>query len=84
MNILYAYPAEMGRGVEAEILGLLRDRCGHAVQTAREERDAERGSKVDVLVTVTVEGPHSDVALNSLRAHPAVIDAAEESFGERV
>ncbi|WP_448207657.1 hypothetical protein [Azospirillum sp. sgz302134] len=83
MKLVYAYPAEKGRGVEAEIVGSLRDRCGHVVQTAREERDAERGGATDVLVTLEVE-EHCDTALNCLRAHPAVIDAAKESFGERV
>ncbi|MBP2294882.1 hypothetical protein [Azospirillum rugosum] len=83
MKLVYAYPAEKGRGVEAEIVGGLRDRCGHVVQTGREERDSERGGATDVIVTLEVE-ERCDDALNTLRAHPAVIDAAKESFGERV
>ena len=83
MKLVYAYPAEKGRGVEAEIVGSLRDRCGHVVQTGREERDSERGGATDVIVTLEVE-ERCDEALNCLRAHPAVIDAAMESFGERV
>lgn len=84
MKLVYAYPAEKGRGVEAEIVGSLRDRCGNVVQTEREERDAERGAASDVIVTLEVDEPQRDAALNTLRAHPAVIDAAAESFGERV
>ncbi|WP_207460312.1 hypothetical protein [Azospirillum sp. SYSU D00513] len=84
MNILYAYPAEKGQGVEAEILGILRDRFGNAVQTAREERDAERGDSTDVFVTVEMNDRHGEAVIDCLRAHPAVIDAAQESFGERV
>lgn len=84
MRLVYAYPAEKGRGVEAEIVGCLRDRFGDVVQTAREERDAERGNATDVIVTVEVGAPHLEAALNCLRTHPAVIDAAAESFGERV
>ncbi|OYD85947.1 MULTISPECIES: hypothetical protein [Azospirillum] len=84
MKIVYAYPAEKGRGVEAEIVGGLRDRCGHVVQTAREERDAERGGAADVIVTLELDDAQRETALNTLRAHPAVIDAAAESFGERV
>lgn len=84
MKLVYAYPAEKGRGVEAEIVGSLRDRCGHVVQTGREERDAERGGAVDVVVTLEVDNAQQDTAINALRAHPAVIDAAAGSFGERV
>ncbi|WP_454019303.1 hypothetical protein [Azospirillum sp. Marseille-Q6669] len=84
MKIVYAYLAEKGRGVEAEIVGDLRDRCGHVLQTGREERDAERGGAVDVIVTLELDDSQRDTALNRLRAHPAVIDAAAESFGERV
>lgn len=84
MKLVYAYPAEKGRGVEAEIVGGLRDRCGHVVQTGREERDAERGGAVDVVVTLEVDDSRQDTAINTLRAHPAVIDAAAGSFGERV
>lgn len=84
MKLVYAYPAEKGRGVEAEIVGSLRDRCGHVVQTGREERDAERGGAFDVVVTLEVDNAQQDTAINALRAHPAVIDAAAGSFGERV
>ena len=84
MQLVYAYLAEKGRGVEAEIIGSIRDRCGHVVQTGREERDAERGDATDVIVTLEVEEPQCESALNILRAHPAVIDAAAQSFGERV
>lgn len=84
MKLVYAYPADKGRGVEAEIVGGLRDRCGHIVQTGREERDAERGGAVDVIVTLEVDNAQQDTAINALRAHPAVIDAAAGSFGERV
>ena len=67
MKLVYAYPAEMGRGVEAEIVGTLRDRCGHVVQTGREERDSERGGATDVatdvIVTLEVE-ERCDEALN--------------------
>ncbi len=84
MKLVYAYPADKGRGVEAEIVGGLRDRCGHVVQTGREERDAERGGAVDVIVTLEVDNAQQDTAINALRAHPAVIDAAAGSFGERV
>jgi hypothetical protein len=84
MNILYAYPAEKGAGIEAEILGLLRDRFGNAVQIGREERNAERGNGTDVLVTLEMNDRHRAAVIPCLRAHPAVIEAAEESFGERV
>lgn len=84
MDLIYAYPAEKGRGVEAEIVGTLRDRFGSVVQTAREERDAERGERTDVFVTLAVGDERADAALDVLRAHPLVIDAAARSFGERV
>ncbi|MBP2311200.1 hypothetical protein [Azospirillum soli] len=84
MKLVYAYPAEKGRGVEAEIIGALRDRFGNVAQTDREERDAERGGATDVFVTLEVGDERYDAALNALRAHPAVIDAAARSFGERV
>lgn len=84
MKLVYAYPAEKGRGVEAEIVGALRDRFGNVAQTDREERDAERGGATDVFVTLDVGDDKQDDALNCLRAHPAVIDAAARSFGERV
>ncbi|AWK86704.1 hypothetical protein [Azospirillum thermophilum] len=84
MQLIYAYPAEKGRGVEAEIVGVLRDRLGEVVQTGREERDAERGDRTDVFVTLEVEESGAETALNTLRAHPVVIDAAAHSFGERV
>lgn len=84
MQLIYAYPAEKGRGVEAEIVGVLRDRLGQVVQTGREERDAERGDRTDVFVTLEVEEASAETALNTLRAHPVVIDAAAHSFGERV
>ena len=80
MELVYAYPAERGRGVEAEIVGSLRDRFGHVVQRGREERDAERGDRSDVVVT----DDKVEAALTALRAHPLVIDAAARSFGERV
>ena len=84
MELVYAYPAERGRGVEAEIVGSLRDRFGDVVQTGREERDAERGNRSDVLVTLEVADGKPEAALTALRAHPVVIDAAAQSFGERV
>ncbi|ALG71158.1 hypothetical protein VY88_02885 [Azospirillum thiophilum] len=84
MELIYAYPAERGRGVEAEIVGTLRDRFGAVVQTAREERDAERGRRTDVFVTLDVTDDRAEAALTALRAHPLVIDAAARSFGERV
>lgn len=84
MKLIYAYPAELGPGLEVEILGTLRDRVGDVVQVAREERDAERGNAADVFVTLEIGDPGAEEALNTLRTHPAVIDAAAESFGERV
>ncbi|ANC91133.1 hypothetical protein A6A40_04010 [Azospirillum humicireducens] len=84
MELVYVYPAERGRGVEAEIVGILRDRFGTVVQTGREERDAERGDRMDVLVTLEVSNDKVEAALTALRAHPLVIDAAARSFGERV
>ncbi|MBK1841426.1 hypothetical protein JHL17_28905 [Azospirillum sp. YIM B02556] len=84
MELVYAYPAERGRGVEAEIVGSLRDRFGNVVQTGREERDAERGDRADVLVTLDVADDKVEAVLTTLRAHPLVIDAAARSFGERV
>ncbi|WP_042703134.1 hypothetical protein [Azospirillum sp. B506] len=84
MELAYAYPAERGRGVEAEIVGILRDRFGHVVQRGRDERDAERGDRSDVLVTLEVTDGAAEAALAVLRAHPPVIDAAARSFGERV
>ncbi|PWC33111.1 hypothetical protein [Azospirillum sp. TSO35-2] len=84
MELIYAYPAERGRGVEAEILGALRDRFGAVTQTAREERDAEHGDRTDVFVTLDVADDQVEAALTALRAHPLVIDAAAGSFGERV
>ncbi len=83
MNLIYAYPAERGRGVEAEIVGTLRDRFGPVVQTAREERAAQRAGRTDVVVTLTVGDDRADATLGALRAHPLVIDAARSS-GERV
>ncbi|SMH58456.1 hypothetical protein [Azospirillum agricola] len=84
MDLIYAYPAEKGRGVEAEIVGSLRDRFGAVAQTGREERDAERGGRTDVFVTLEVRDDRAEAALDALRAHPLVIDAAARSFGERV
>ncbi|PWC74091.1 hypothetical protein [Azospirillum sp. TSH64] len=84
MELVYAYPAERGRGVEAEIVGSLRDRFGDVVQRGREERDAERGDRSDVVVTLEVGDDKAEAALTALRAHPLVIDAAARSFGERV
>lgn len=84
MNLIYAYPAERGRGVEAEIIGTLRDRFGSVVQIAREERDAECGGRTDVFVTLAIGDDRAEAALDVLRAHPLVIDAAASSFGERV
>ncbi|MBP2226827.1 hypothetical protein J2847_000094 [Azospirillum agricola] len=84
MDLIYAYPAEKGRGVEAEIVGGLRDRFGAVAQTGREKRDAERGGRTDVFVTLEVRDDRAEAALDALRAHPLVIDAAARSFGERV
>lgn len=84
MELVYAYPAERGRGVEAEIVGSLRDRFGDVVQRGREERDAERGNRSDVVVTLEVGDDKVEAALTVLRAHPLVIDASARSFGERV
>ena len=84
MNIVYAYMAEKGEGVQAEVLDLLRARFGQAETVSAEERDAERGPGSDVLVTVRVPADHVEAAVEAIRAHDAVIDAAAGSFGERV
>jgi len=84
MNIVYAYPAETGDAVQGEILALLRARFGSADTVSVEEHDAERGGKNDVLVTVRVPADHVEAAVEAIRGHRAVIDAAAGSFGERV
>lgn len=84
MKLIYAYPAEQGCDVEAEIAGSLRDRFGEVVQTDREERCAQRGDSTDIFITLEIGNRHGEAALNALLAHPAVIDAAQRSFGERV
>ena len=84
MNIVYAYMAEKGDAVQAEVLALLRARFGSADVVGVEERDAETGGGTDVLVTVRVPADHVEAAVEAIRAHDAVIDAAAGSFGERV
>lgn len=84
MEIVYAYMAEKGDAVQAEILDLLRARFGQAETISAEERDAERGGGQDMLVTVRVPADHVEAAVEAIRAHEAVIDAAAGSFGERV
>ncbi len=84
MNIVYAYMAEKGDAVQAEVLALLRARFGSADTVSVEERDAETGGESDVLVTVRVPADHVEPAVEAIRAHHAVIDAAAGSFGERV
>lgn len=84
MNIVYAYMAERGDAVQAEVLALLRARFGSADTVSVEEHDAETGGGTDVLVTVRVPADHVEDAVVAIRAHDAVIDAAAGSFGERV
>ncbi|HEY0835065.1 MAG TPA: hypothetical protein VGE72_14260 [Azospirillum sp.] len=84
MKLVYAYETALGEAVQAEILGLLRARFGHAEPLDAEERDAERGGGSDTIVTVRVDHDHPDAVVDAVRNHPAVIDAAAESFGERV
>lgn len=84
MKLVYAYATELGEAVQAEILGLLRARFGTAEPLETEERDAERGGGSDTIVMVRVEHDHPDAVVEVVRDHPAVIDAAAESFGERV
>lgn len=84
MNIVYAYMAERGDAVQAEVLALLCVRFGSADTLSVEERDAERGGGSDVLVTVRVPADDVEAAVTAIRAHDAVIDAAAGSFGERV
>ncbi len=84
MNIVYAYMAEKGDAVQAEVLALLRARFGSADAVSVEEHDAETGGGSDVLVTLRVPADHVESAVEAIRAHEAVIDAAAGSFGERV
>lgn len=84
MDIVYAYMAERGDAVQRQILDLLRTRFGEAETVGVEERDAETGQGSDVLVTVRVPAGHVEAAVEAIRAHDAVIDAAAGSFGERV
>ncbi|HYG90997.1 MAG TPA: hypothetical protein VD978_32615 [Azospirillum sp.] len=84
MDIVYAYPAERGDAVQVEILALLRTRFGGVDTVSVEEHDAEHGGGSDVLVTLRVPADHVEAAVEAIRAHDAVIDAAAGSFGERV
>ncbi|HYH18170.1 MAG TPA: hypothetical protein VD995_06095 [Azospirillum sp.] len=84
MKLVYVYATELGEAVQAEILGLLRARFGTAEPLEAEERDAERGGSSDTIVTVRVDHDHPDAVVGVVRNHAAVIDAAAESFGERV
>ncbi len=83
MRIVYAYPSDRGSQVEAEVLRLLRARFGGAEQTASEVRGGGHGGGA-TLVTVEVGEVHTEAALATIRSNPAVLDAAAESFGERV
>lgn len=84
MNLVYAYPSETGDAVQAEILALLRERFGDARPVGCEQRDSLHGGGGDTIVTVEIGDAHMDAAVEALRSHPAVIEAAGESFGERV
>ncbi|MGQ9370512.1 hypothetical protein [Azospirillum sp. ST 5-10] len=84
MNIVYAYPSEKGHHVQADVLRLLRARFGGVETRATEVRDSLHGHGTDTVVTVAVGEVHREAAIATVRMHPAVIDAAAESFGERV